>query len=204
MRIGFFTAIVDPGKERSTGHVALKHGDVYTLKLVNHDRSRRADAEVRVDGKDVGCFRIEAGGAVNIERPENDSGRFTFYKAASLEGEQAGAPEVDAGDRGLVTVRFKPEVRHRAPDVVRPRSMLQSTNLGSTTSDYDGTVGASLPRNMSAGVTGLTGTSGQNFYAVAPLDYDVSAEVTINLRLVCDGEVRKLVSRSNQVPSPAE
>jgi hypothetical protein len=64
---------------------------------------------VKIDGKDVGAFRVGAQGSFNLERPSHDTGRFTFYKADTAEYAAAACGEVSPDLRGLVEVVFKPE-----------------------------------------------------------------------------------------------
>lgn len=221
MRLSNFSAYVPQGREHGSGHVALEHGQVYTLRLGNHWYDRDCDAEVSIDGKAVGAFRITKGCTIELERSPNDNGRFTFFKAATSEGDAAGANEIDRGDKGLIQVRFRPGFPIQK---IRPMSVLRGaggssqggevTTRGSYTTQ---SMSANEPMNcverdvktcgtigMEAGVTGLTGHSGQSFYDVQNLSYDDSQEATITLRLVCEAvnSVRKLVSAvANPVPA---
>lgn len=209
MRFGHFSLLIPEGREVNGGHVEMPHGKVYTLRLGNHEHSRRCDAAVMVDGKEVGCFRLAGGQTMTLERPAHDTGCFTFFRADSAEGQQAGAANVGKDERGLVQVTFRPE-RQR-----RPQGMLRSVGLCSIGEREEKTSGSlrglggepsfSAGQN-SAGVTGLTGQSAQSFYEVAALDYDPSGEVTISLRLVAGMAVRELTPtvRGNAVPAPVE
>ncbi len=235
MRYGNFSCLIPEGREHGSGHVALEHGQIYQLRLGNHGPSR-CDALVEVDGKSVGLFRINGYGTFQLERPSNDTGRFTFFRADSSEGQAAGATETATVDRGLVRVTFKPEKQqtyyrpagpggfvprmgsvrpvrsggpggqscggqHGAP--YEPEIKTCGSILGTTQTDSD--VGGDMP---AAGVTGLTGTSGQQFVTVAALDYDPTAEVVVTLRLVHEPRaagVRKIVpSNGNPIPEPVE
>lgn len=212
MRVGSFSVYVPEGRERDSGHVELPHGSVYTLRLGNHG-SRRCDAEVSIDGKSVGVFRLN-GGTMTLERPADDNGRFTFFAADSAEGAQAGAGSVGRVDRGLVQVVFRPE-RERPMGVVRGAGFEKGgttlTSLGDNEvrsrcfGGEEKTSGGILGLNQ-AGVTGLTGQSDQNFVSVANLDYDLNGAVTISLRLVTGVAVRELrpVTRGNAVPAPVQ
>jgi hypothetical protein len=211
MRLGNFSLLIPEGYEGGSGHVRLRHGQTYTLRLGNHG-SLRCDAEVTVDGKPTGTFRINGNNTITLERPENDTGRFTFLLRNSAEGQAANLSGVPEGDLGLVQVRFKPERYYQPPpqNIVRPVSMHEPTVTGGTTPDWGGNAiektSGGICRGMSAGGTGLTGQSGQTFYTVANLDYDPTGEVVISLRLVGSEEasVRPLVAaqRSNPVPPP--
>lgn len=109
MRVDNFSVIIPEGRERgSEGHVAMVHDTHYTIKLVNHGH-RRCDALVKVDGKDMGGFRLDAGCSLTLERPSHDTGRFTFYKNKTVECATATGGKVTKDDMGLIQVLFKPE-----------------------------------------------------------------------------------------------
>lgn len=230
MRVANFSLLIPEGRERDCGHVEMAHGAVYRLRLCNHNHSLRCDAVIMVDGKDMGTYRIERHGEITLERSYYDSGRFTFFKTDSEEGQAAGAGGVGRDDRGLIQVIFKPEkkavrpekkavrpVRQwrpwclfdniwRSPDIHPHLCSVSPKGLDETTArDLYGMEGDREERT-SAGVTGLTGHSSQGFYTVADLDYDPDGVVTINVRLVCIAAVRPLVAvpRSNPVPAPVE
>ncbi len=60
MRVNSFSVMVPEGQERDSGHVELRHNTQYSLRLGNHDSNRHCDAQVSVDGKEIGNFRINA------------------------------------------------------------------------------------------------------------------------------------------------
>lgn len=206
MRVDNFSLLIPEGRERDSGHVELPHGAVYRLKLGNHCHSRRCDAVVAVDGKEVGCFRLERGATIILERPANDHGKFTFFRSDSEEAAAAGAASIATDVRGLIQVEFKPE----KPPVVR--SILDAVPIVDCFGSPKGLAGT--PQNQMSfgaektcgGITGLTGHSGQSFYTVAPLDYDPDAAVTISIRLICAAAIRPLapVTRGNPVPAALE
>ena len=107
MRLNQFSVRVISGRETSGGYVEMQHGQRYSLSLRNA-RDRRCDARVEIDGKHVGTWRIEAGQNVVLERPADDDGCFTFYRAGSKKGAKAGITEGDPNN-GLVVVTFTPE-----------------------------------------------------------------------------------------------
>lgn len=101
-----FSARIVGGVERDNGYVAMTHGKDYTLSLRN-DRELPCDAEVRIDGKHVGTWRIETRRQIVLEHPIDDHGRFTFYLPETPEGQVAGLRKGDP-DLGLISVRFVP------------------------------------------------------------------------------------------------
>lgn len=211
MRVGNFSVIVPEGRERDTGHVALNHSQQYTIRLLSHNH-RRCDAEVTVDGKPVGTFRLNSHDSLALERPAHDSGRFTFYQADSGEAAQVGVAGIVAPDRGLIQVRFHVE-RNLMRYVQGGGGICRTMDMGTVATGYEreektsgsirGIVGRT--QNCSAGVTGLSGQSRQSFHDVAGLDYDPTEETVITIRLVVgDNGPRPLTAvpvRANQIPS---
>ena len=212
MRVANFSLLIPEGRERDSGHVEIAHGKVYTLRLMNHWQERACDAEVVIDGKPVGTFRVDAGRSVTLERPAHDDGRFTFYEATSGEAQAAGAGKVSVGERGLVQVRFRPGKPIRSHVLegmvlcsdkgTRPRGGVGCQSAGNDVSLEC----LSAEQTVKAGVTGLSGQSGQRFVTVADLDYDPAHETTVTVRLVAlpsgPRELTAAVSRANPVPSP--
>ena len=217
MYLNRFSARVSPGKELESGYVALVHNSQYTLHLKN-DRDEPADAEVVIDGKSVGTFRVHARSSIALERSADDVGRFTFYKLGTLEASQAQLSDND--NLGLIAVTFKPakpfagvlsyhpSVRYRVASGTPYRQNANWTYTGSATNSVEsGSVSsdsvpmAALSSSYSAGGTGLSGQSNQSFYSVGALDYDPEQFTTINLRLVASADgPRPLTQVANPVP----
>jgi hypothetical protein len=209
MRVGNFSVLIPQGRERSSGHVEMDHGQVYAIRLGNHDH-RRCDAIVRVDGKEVGGFRLEPCQYLPLERPAHDTGCFTFFRAGSEEWAAVSGSKVEVSERGLIQVTFRPERCARV--TFRPERCARVLKAGGardaraaeekTSGGIDlGGGGASFAKS---GVTGLTGTSGQTFREVPNLDYEPGGDVVISIRLVCGAGVRELTPapRGNAVPDP--
>lgn len=177
MRVGNYSVIVPEAVERESGYAALPHDTQYTLKLASHEH-RRCDAEVVLDGKSVGVFRLDPMGSVVLERPAHDAGRFTFYADGREEAFAAGILTVENENRGLVQVIFRPE-KVLVPEltVVRGMSFSKGGPRGQPVSGF-------ADEKTNGGITGLSGHSNQTFTTVAPLDVDESRVVTISLRLV--------------------
>lgn len=221
MRIGNFSVTIPEGREIDSGHVSIPHNTKYTIRIYNHDYRRRVDTAVSVDGKDVGLFRVNFNGVLTLEHPAHDNGCFTFFEVASEDAQEAKVREVSKDNKGLVQVLFKPE---KIRDVVKaPYQRVRGVGSSAGGQSVGGTIADSAEpilrghsafsdkrwEETSAGITGLTGHSDQDFYTVPNLDYDPSAEVTITLRLVCGKAVRKLTSvppvvSSNPIPPPVE
>ena len=207
----FELSVLEAQHETQDGYVELDHGQVYSLHLRNNHVDRDCDAQISIDGKDVGTFRIYKHSGLVLQRPVHDTGRLTFYESASYEASQSGEQKVDKQDRGLIQVTFKASYS-LAPSgsVVRPISTTglgfnSTTNLKddgheATCTDFDSYESAGATKNYAAGgqhskcsrsaphyssgVTGLSGRSSQQFRDAAPLVYDESKTTVISLRLV--------------------
>ena len=117
---GFSVSCPEAQEETSDNYVVMKHGQTFSLRLHNgHKENGKcipADAEIYVQGKYCGTFRVAAGQTVWLERPLNDSGKFTAYRNNTREAKQA---EIDptSYDNGLIKVVWKPG--REQPDFVR-------------------------------------------------------------------------------------
>jgi len=164
------------------GYVELAHNTQYQLYLTNSNRSR-CDVAVHIDGKHVGTWRIDACKHIFIERPANDTGKFTFYRYGTAEANVAGLKKNEL--LGLVTAIFKPE----KVDELISSSDTEISDFAFTT--------------KCAGGTGLSGESKQKFKGVEALDYDLDKQVTIHLRLIAkDVNIRRLRPISTLIPPP--
>lgn len=183
MKHSYYSVHIAEGEETSDGYVRMCHGTTYTIRLENEGR-KRCDAKVEIDGHPVGTWRIGSQSFILLERPAHETGRFTFFKAGSIEGEKAAI--IRSENTGLISVTFVPEKLDRSHG-------LSAAPL-SEESEEDG-----------AGGTGLTGHSAQKFTEAEPIDLDVSMAFTIHLRLVAKPEkIRPLMPRSTPVPPPLE
>lgn len=196
MRVGQFSVFIPEGREMSSGHVSLKHGQQYTVKVINHN-SVEADAEITIDGKIVGCFRIAPRRDIQLERNPNDRGKFTFYKLDSTEGQQINLAQISANDLGLVQVVCKPAKKKEEIRVLRSAGG-QHTN----TSYPRGQSMSGELRTLSAGGTGLSGHSSQNFVEVSAIDYDIEGITTISLRLVEENNQPREMKANNEKANP--
>lgn len=108
---GFGVSISEAQEETSENYIVLRHGQTFSLRLHNgHKENGKcipADAEVYVQGKYCGTFRVAAGQTIRLERPLNDDGKFTAYRNNTYEAKQA---EIDPNsfDNGLIKVVWKP------------------------------------------------------------------------------------------------
>jgi len=183
MRLGNFSVEIPQGRELNSGYVAMRHNTKYAVKLSNFGHLC-CDAEVEIDGKLVGIWRVSSWKSIVIERPVHDTGCFTFYKIGTHEAKKAAIAKSD--QLGLISVLFKPEEEPIHFDL-----------------DLDCDFFSFDDEGLDAGGTGLSGKSGQKFNTVQPLDYDETEFVRIHLRLGCEAdEPRPLTPVSTPVPPP--
>lgn len=207
--------------ENEHGYVRLQHGDVYRIGLRNHSNENN-DVIIEIDGKEIGGWRLEAYQTATIEHPADDSGQFTFYELGSSEAQKVGLSLIDRSDLGLVKVTFIPEkFKHRGIPAIDTRPYPGVKGAGEMNcSDWQqesfsfgerggGAGGQSVNLNTrSAGGTGLSGRSNQQFGTAGSIDRDYGRQVIINLRLVAkpSNEPRPLRAASlivsNLVPPP--
>jgi hypothetical protein len=125
-----FGVSVEGGRERESGYVEMRHGSTYKLRLRN-DRSVPCDATLEIDGKDMGSFRIGPHGKILIERPANESKKFTFFKSDTREARQSGQAGVAFDAKGLIKVTFRPGVESQPVAIVTEDSRGWEGQLGS-------------------------------------------------------------------------
>ncbi len=111
VQLGEFSATVLGVPTDSKGYTIMEHGQMYTLKLESHHPpQRKCDAEITIDGKVVGTWRL--GGqqprTIHVERPGDVAKHLTFYLANSKESKKAGISS-GKSENGLITVKFVAE-----------------------------------------------------------------------------------------------
>lgn len=210
MHLKDYSVVISEGVETSEGYVKMSHGSQYVIRVRNRKGSR-CNAAVMVDGKEIGTFRLNGYGHLELERPPDDTGRFTFYRLGSNEARQAGLGNVNKLELGLIQVTFTPEkppvslASWSAPYAEREvtrRGMVGSLGEPEASVSFGAT-----PAGAAAGGTGLSGHSNQGFVNVASMNLDYDNAVTISLRLIADDDIRPLKPvSSNQtlVPPPVE
>lgn len=172
-----FSLNIPNGKEKSSGYVHMKHDQKYKICMRNSS-DVKADADVKIDGKDVGVWRVKAGKKLCINRPANDTGRFTFYKSNSYEAHLSNGSSISNGDKGVISVTFYPEkIKHYD---VTPYGNYHADSMPDILIQPRGR------SSISSGVTGLSGHSNQKFKDAHNIDRDYSRQVTLELRLVHD------------------
>jgi hypothetical protein len=230
MYLNNFSARVPEGIE-SGGYVEIGNGKQYTLMLKN-DRNVACDAEVTIDGKPIGTFRIYANSGIRLERAPNDTGKFTFYELGTDGARMSLLDLVPRDGLGLIKVIFTPEI-YRQPvytyyqPYVDPWNNSTSTTSTVASSDQftltsnscycsvEGWSGPSGPSGPSgqrgigssmggAGGTGISGHSNQGFCGAEDIELDYSQQTTIYLRLIStrSNDPRPLRPASNSTAIP--
>lgn len=196
MRTNSFSVRVVGGREVDGGYVEMRHGQQYSLRLSNQ-RGVRCDVRVEIDGKDIGTFRVDSYGSIELERMPDDSGRFTFYRTGSSEGDKIGLSDIPSSDRGLIRVTFTPEKRTTV-------WVYNGTPIETVYPEDSDVRCCSVTDSYESGGTGLSGHSSQSFTNVGALDYDYDGKTVIHLRLVYKDtdEPRPLVAHTTPVPPP--
>jgi hypothetical protein len=178
MRIGNYTAQIEPGTEDERGYIAMKMTagrSPFTLKLINH-ADRKSKVNVRIHGIDQGTWVLMPHQVANLERPIHIAEKFCAYAVGSEGGDAILVPRgsangLTAGDpnNGLISIKFTPAIRPlpmpSAPIISMPSQQRSYANFGE------------------AGV-GTEGASEQTFQTVADFETDSYEAVTINLRIV--------------------
>jgi|WetSurSiteA1Bulk_404760.scaffolds.fasta_scaffold86908_1 hypothetical protein len=215
MYLNQFSVRVVGGIEKNNGYVEMRHNLQYSISLRN-DRWIACDAVVTIDGKEVGTWRIPSRSQITIDRPANDSGKFTFFEVNSKKGRKAGLIDGDSNN-GLVSVQFIPEYQYAWITTSEPRPLNGYITYGDTTgtfaeptsisycSNTSSVRGSSCSLSYSPGGTGLTGQSDQIFGSAPVISHNYSEAVTINLRLVSSkdkSKVRQLKPISSPIPPP--
>lgn len=191
MRLNNYSVQISQGQESKDGYVLMQHGTKYTITLTNNNQTR-CNVLLEVDGKPQGTIRINAQSSITLERPIHVNGQFTFYKADSAEGHKVGL-NADDPNAGLIKAEFIPEKMEYRRE---PSYEMYGTRESFNTRSY----GAS--KGLSAGGTGLSGSSNQSFKQAERIDLDESKKTTIHLRLVAQeiDEPRSLTPYSNPIP----
>lgn len=174
-------------------YVALEHNAEYSLTLFNESPSR-CDAEVSIDGRSIGTFRVKPYGSINIERPATRQQKFVFLQEDTGIAYRSGISS-GKSTNGLVTVKFSPEYpRHDMSKSVwasasRQCNMsfgLDSGSLSNQMYSCDSN-GFKDFNTLSSGATALGDHSSQTFESVSPLrEIDHSRKTTITFRLIAE------------------
>jgi len=93
--------------DANLNYITLDHNSEYKIELCNYNNVK-ADANIKVDGRNVGKFRINANSSIIIERPVSIDKKFTFLRENSRKANRANI-EIGRDKNGLIEVIFYPE-----------------------------------------------------------------------------------------------
>ena len=216
MYLNNFSARVTGGNENVSGYIEIAHGKQYTIVLRN-DHNVRCNAEVNIDGKLMGTFRIAANSTMRLERKPDDDGRFTFYRLGSAEAGKSDLGSVSENDLGLLKIVFTPEIKPLTITYTTHPLIYTEPCIGGDDWDYTltcrGLSSGSITANYCSaqdnapGGTGLSGHSDQGFIEVEDMWLDYTQQTTIHLRLVEerkqeDPRPLRPVMNSSPIPPP--
>lgn len=173
MRFDQFEVSIPQAIEKD-GYCILNDKQVFTIKIGNQSNVR-CNAEIKLDGKPIGTFRLNPEQRSELEHPVDSQGRFTFFKSGTLKAIVAGINDVPREKLGLLKVKFLPEKISRGGE------------------------------NYDDGIVGLTGKSEQVYGKASYMNVNKDKAVTINLRIVCDspsGSSAPLPSGPRKTPVP--
>jgi hypothetical protein len=223
---GFSVSVPQALEEKSDGYVVLNHAQPFSIRLHNHHRdngnSKPADAEIWIQGKLMGIWRVPANQTIVIERSTEDDGKFTAYRNGSTEAKQIGL-DATSDENGLIKVvwkpGYKPERPHThiitSPTIIWPYVPYCPPEPWTTEPYLDWDTGYKITygdnttcnaisatrscsytssNDLCGGGVGLSGHSSQNFSETEALSYDETS-TTIYLRIAFrDNEPRPLKS----------
>ncbi|XP_019625648.1 PREDICTED: uncharacterized protein LOC109470975 isoform X1 [Branchiostoma belcheri] len=169
--------------------VEMDHSSSYHIRLTN-SHLRSCDAQLSIDGKDVGTWRLEPKQEIELERPEEEQMCFTFFSTRMAPAEAGIRRGVE--ENGLVQVTFTPEKMREEKTTVKDLYRGGDQGAEDDTASSDSSSGeedepfrSDTPLNWSSGATALQGISQQEFEQVeGEIEKDEEAQVIMILRLV--------------------
>ena len=185
----------------------MDHEQEYTIDIGNYT-NRRADADILVDGKSIGVFRLNPYQSFKIERTINQERKLTFLCSDSEEFRESGNVE-GKYNNGMIEVYIYPEIQPenivyipapvasvnyslRSPSRSSLRSSSRSSLQSPSRSSLQSSPRSSLQStstsrslsNYSEGATGMGRHSYQKFQSVDRIVRD-NRVILIRMRLVC-------------------
>lgn len=189
LKPGYFRSIMEGNcnkyhefKRNGSVYYAVPHNSEYLVKMHN-EGDLRVDATLKIDGIDMGTWRIEPYSSITIERPSNNNRKFTFVREGSWQGNMGGVAEGNF-DNGLVEVTFIPEYRHSGHRL--PLSELDRGFFSDSLPITNNITQRANCKSYSTGGTVLGDDSFQRFTDASYLTKDYSKKVTKRVRLVVE------------------
>ncbi|MGG6267222.1 hypothetical protein [Leptolyngbya sp. AN10] len=204
MKVNNFEVTLVPGESEQRvpvnhedGSVAMEHGQTYGVR-VQSKWNRRAEMNLKIDGRDMGTFNIEAfeDDVLYTTPKDPERGCFTCTLLDTPEGQ---AMLKDNTHLGHIQVTLRPEIQRRPPTIDYLESNPGDEMAKGTFSSRSG------GGPYAAAGTAMTGHSNQQFGSGHKLQLDPAETTIINLRVVGKKPVpqfRSLESftHQNQVP----
>lgn len=162
----FFTVVVigddfKPVKQIEPLVFALRHGQEYSIQLINHHQFKRANAKIFIDGKQILYIRIDKSASVTVDRPQNIASKFTFVNPSLCRQNVSMNP-----DLGVLKIEFELE---QSPVVIQRRF-----NIDRGEDCVDGYVGETL----------FSSRSEQRFTQASSMLLDPTSTTTIRALMV--------------------
>jgi hypothetical protein len=185
-------------------YFTLPDNSTYKIKLTNNTTSN-VDATIKIDGLNVGMWRLYPNYSFAFERPLLSNREFKFVKEVSAYQSQRFGVVQTAQDNGLIEVIFVPgtlanpnhsfnhwneyvcDNSNNSLNAIRVERKSNSDNQSNSSVDASAescieSSSSSMPYNK--GATVLGNVSAQKFYTVESLIGDFSKQVTMKVRLL--------------------
>jgi hypothetical protein len=172
------------------GHVALKHEDVFKIK-VNNPLPVRMQIDVYLNGKVgdeqafIGAWILRPFQEATLETYKSGGEQFTFVRQGSSEFKETVAPFISDDDYGRLSVWFRSE--QEQPQTFSKLNNLRSGEKGLTSyseDDYPGSLSGETTKSYNAGGIALSGSSNQTFGTTKPITRWGDVNVIYDVRLV--------------------
>jgi hypothetical protein len=161
----------------------------YSIVLTN-SRPMPADAKIKIDGVSIGEWRLKPYDTFKIERPAEQSRKFTFIADHDFDARRAGVSANDSKN-GLISVTFKPQ---KQIDYIKPQPYVESAQTMKLASNSQSMMRPQLMKSIQNGVTLLGQVSDQKFGQTPMIPEDM-----IDRKKITKIVVRLEVENSNQL-----
>jgi len=146
--------------EYHDGCFFIPHNTEYKV-LLHNSNPKRANAKIFIDGKEIGCFRINENETIILERPLHASRKLTFYDFNSEEAQTCNLNKIDSKFLGTIRVEIESELLMPI-EKFEESCVLDSPNIGGT---------------------GLTRVSSQRFHKAALMRVDSESFITLEAEM---------------------
>jgi hypothetical protein len=177
----------------------LRHGQQFSVRLRNVHPTR-CNATLKLNGEDVGTWRLQPWQVASIEHGVFNNKRFTFYREGTYEAKNQGLRS-GREENGLVVAVFVPEDTEEVvlPDLGDvdefgyPGERHWDIPKGLTPYTYSNSQRLTsrahyLTSTNQAGVIGTSGYSAQDFGTAGWMPLDMNRRVEIAIRLLVQPE----------------